>query len=451
MAFTLIEFFIFFNITLLINFVCRKFCSNKASTICLLLCNYIFYSYWDFRFSFLLLVLTTITFYCAKNINKKVFYYFGLTTPIMVLCFFKYFNFFLNTFDLKTLDIVLPIGISFYTFEIISYLVDVKKEKIEVETDFIVFATYISFFPNIISGPIERANNLLTQIKENKQITIKNIEIGIQIMVIGYFKKMVLADRLAVFVNDVYATPKAYNWLTVLFAILSYSIQIYMDFSGYSDIAIGCAKCFGYDLKKNFNLPYVSKSVTEFWRRWHISLSTWFKDYVYIPLGGNRKGKIRQYVNLIIVMTLSGLWHGASWNYVLWGLINGLLLCVEKMLFNAKSDKHNFIRIISTFVVISFTWIIFRAETFDKIIEIFVCIFSMQKGAFQPYLYSFLAFIVLIIATICAKKNSDYQINGYYPIQDLSTIKGLTLFFTFIGFIICLAYTNANPFVYFQF
>lgn len=451
MTYTSIVFFIFFIISLLLNCIVRKKASNKTSNICLLLCNYFFYSYWDYRFSFLLFALTTITYYCAKNIKKKSLYYFGLATPIVILCFLKYCNFFLSSLNLDTLNIVLPIGISFYIFEIISYLIDVKRDKIEAENDFIAYAAYISFFSNIISGPIERASNLLTQIKENKQITIKNIEIGIQIMTIGYFKKMVLADRLAVFVDDVYATPKAYNWLTILFAVFSYSIQIYMDFSGYSDIAIGCAKCFGYDLKKNFNLPYVSKSVTEFWRRWHISLSTWFKDYVYIPLGGNRKGKIRQYFNLIIVMTLSGLWHGASWNYVLWGLFNGLLLCIEKMLFSFMNNKYNLWKTILTFIIISFSWIIFRAESFEKAVEILSCIFTMQKGASQPYMYSFLAFIVLIVTTLFAKKNSQNEINGYYPIQDLYTIKGLTIFFTFIGFIICLAYTNANPFVYFQF
>lgn len=450
MSFISLSFLVFFAISLLIMFVIQKLSLDKLKKIALLFINYFFYSMWDIRFSLLLLVLSIVVFYCGKHTNEKGVYRLGIVFPVVVLAFFKYFNFFLSNLNFDTLNIILPLGISFYTFEAISYVVDCKRKIIEPESDFITFATYLSFFPNIVSGPIARAKDLLIQIKEDRKVSLDNILIGIQIMAIGYFKKMVIADRLGVFVNDVFARPGAFNWLTVIFALISYSIQIYMDFSGYSDVAIGVAKCFGYDFKKNFDLPYVSKSVTEFWRRWHISLSTWFKDYVYIPLGGNRKGKNRQLLNLLIVMTLSGLWHGANFTFVVWGFINGILLCLEKILLNGK--KTNGFNWLITFVLINFAWIFFRANTINDAFSIIKAIFTLQDGIKQPYLWSFFGIIVTIVITllILKRKNRDSKY-GNYLLQDLSTIKGLTIFFILLGLIICLAYTNVSPFVYFQF
>ena len=223
-----------------------------------------------------------------------------------------------------------------------------------------------------------------------------------------------------------------------------------MDFSGYSDIAIGCAKCLGFEFKRNFNLPYISQSISEFWNRWHISLSSWFKDYVYIPLGGNRKGKYKQYLNLIIVMSLSGLWHGASWNFVIWGLLNGIIMVIEKYFKKDRFKDFKPYRVLITFLLISLTWVFFNADTFTKAIEILSCLFSLQTGINQPYLFSFIGIIIVLTSIILVYKK-DSKRNAYYPIQNLNTIKGLTIYFILIGLLICLAYTNTSPFVYFQF
>ena len=450
MSFISIEFFIFFPCVLILNLLITRFNNKTLNNIFLLTCNYIFYSFFDIRFSLLVLLTTLVTYICALKSDKKSFFIFGVIFPIIILAFFKYFNFFLSTINLKTLNIILPLGISFYTFEVISYVVDVRLNKIEAETNFLVYATYVSFFPNIVSGPIERANNLLIQIKEGRKPDKRHFSDGIQIIVIGLFKKMVIADQINVFVTDVFNTPSAFNSLTIFLAIFSYSIQIYMDFSGYSDIAIGCANCLGFDFKKNFNLPYISQSISEFWNRWHISLSSWFKDYVYIPLGGNRKGEVRQYLNVIIVMTLSGLWHGASWNFVIWGLLNGILMDIEKYFKKDRFKDFKFYRVILTFSLISFTWVFFKAETFNKALEIFRCLFSFQTGIIQPYMFSFIGLSIVLVSIILVYKK-DSKRNAYYPLQNLSTVKGLTTFFILIGLLLCLAYTNTSPFVYFQF
>ena len=450
MSFISIEFFIFFPIVLVLYYLLSKLQNKTISTIFLLICNYIFYSFFDIRFSLLVLLTTIVTYICALNHQKKAFFIIGILFPLLILAFFKYFNFFLSTINLNTLNIILPLGISFYTFEVISYVVDVRLHKYEAEKDFLAYATYVSFFPNIVSGPIERANNLLNQIKEGRKPNKEAFLSGMQIIVIGLFKKMVIADQINVFVSDVYNTPSAFSSLTILLAIISYSIQIYMDFSGYSDIAIGCAKCLGFEFKRNFNLPYISQSISEFWNRWHISLSSWFKDYVYIPLGGNRKGKYRQYLNLIIVMSLSGLWHGASWNFVIWGLLNGIIMVIEKYFKKDRFKNFKPYRVLITFLLISLTWVFFKADTFTKAIEILSCLFSLQTGINQPYLYSFIGIIIVLTSIILVYKK-DSKRNAYYPIQNLNTIKGLTIYFILIGLLICLAYTNTSPFVYFQF
>ena len=347
MSFASISFIIFFLVVILGTLIIQKFSSNKVKQIFLLIASYFFYGYWDFRFCFLLLFVTIIAYYTAKFKGKKYIYAIGIITPLVVLGFFKYFNFFIDSVsniigaDIGIFNIILPVGISFYTFQALSYVIDVHRGKIDVENDFIRLSLYLSFFPQLVAGPIVKASEFLPQLKEERKTTINNLKYGIQLMAFGLFKKIVLADHLSVFVDDVFRTPTAFHWATILLAVISYSIQIYFDFSGYSDIAIGCAKCLGYDFNRNFNLPYISQNVTEFWHRWHISLSTWLKEYLYIPLGGNRKGKFRQYLNLFITMTLGGLWHGANWTFVFWGALNGLALCFNK-LFSKHKEKNIF-------------------------------------------------------------------------------------------------------------
>lgn len=450
MSFISVEFFIFFPSVIILNALIQKLNNKRISTVFLLISNLAFYSFFNIKFTALLLISALISYICALKANKKLFFITGIVLPLIILGFFKYFNFFLETLHFEPINILLPLGISFYTFEIISYVADVRLKKYEAEKDFLAYITYITFFPNIVSGPIARANDLLKQIKEGRKQNLNCFCEGIQIIVFGIFKKMVLADRLAIFVNDVYTSPEAFSSFTILLALISYSIQIYMDFSGYSDIAIGCAKCLGFDFKKNFNMPYISQSISEFWNRWHISLSSWFKDYVYIPLGGNRKGKTRQYINLIIVMTLSGLWHGASWTFVFWGLLNGILLIIEKAIHRDRFNNFKIYRVIITFIIVTFTWVFFRANSFAQATTVLKCLFSFQNGIRQPYIYSFISILIIGVSMFLIIKK-DNRHNAYYPIQNLKTIKGLTVFLIFAGLLICLAYTNTSPFVYAQF
>jgi alginate O-acetyltransferase complex protein AlgI len=233
-----------------------------------------------------------------------------------------------------SLPIILPVGISFYTFQSLSYTIDVYRKKIVAEKDFLKLALYISFFPQLVAGPIVRASDFLPQLEEHRNVSLHNFKIGIQIGIFGLFKKVVIADWLSVFVDDVFSTPNAFHAMSILLAVIAYAIQIYFDFSGYSDMAIGCAKCLGYDFARNFNMPYISRNISEFWRRWHISLSSWLKEYVYIPMGGNRKGICRTYIHNMVTMLLGGLWHGADWTFVAWGGVHGIALCIHKVYRN---------------------------------------------------------------------------------------------------------------------
>lgn len=325
MSFASIDFVFFFLIVIIGTTVIQSFFSEKIKQCFLLAASYFFYGWWDWRFCFLLFFVTVVSWVTAKKSNNKIIYAIGIVIPLIVLFYFKYFDFFLSSamtvigYNSEVLKIILPVGISFYTFQALSYVVDVHRGKLDVENDFIKLALYLSFFPQLVAGPIVRASDFLPQLREERRITIERLKYGIQLIAFGLFKKIVLADHISIFVDDVYRVPSAFHWTTLVWACISYSIQIYMDFSGYSDIAIGCAHCMGYDFKRNFNMPYLSKNMTEFWHRWHISLSTWLKEYLYIPLGGSRKGEVRRYLNLFLTMLLGGLWHGADWTFVVWG------------------------------------------------------------------------------------------------------------------------------------
>ena len=458
MIFTSPVFVVFFLAVFFVTLAIQKFANDRAKYIFLLSASYFFYGWWDWRFCFLLLFVTLMSYVTAMNSRKKFAYILGVAIPLIVLGIFKYCNFFLDSLALLTghefmsLQIILPVGISFYTFQALSYVIDVHRGKIPVERDFVKLALYISFFPQLVAGPIVRASDFLPQLNEpGRKITLQNFTIGVQIIAMGFFKKIVLADHISVFVDDVFRVPVAFHWATIILAVVSYSLQIYFDFSGYSDIATGCAKCLGYDFVMNFNLPYISRSVTEFWRRWHISLSGWLRDYLYIPIGGNRLGKFRQLVNIMITMLLGGLWHGANWTFVFWGGLNGLALCLEKIFARKKSAPGNFV----TFSFISFTWIFFRAENFVKAWQVITGIFTFQDGISQPFFWSFFAIVILavsqIVATVKSRRENSSVVTGFCPIMNLNTITGLTTFFVFVGIILGLAFTGENPFVYFQF
>lgn len=482
MTFASIEFVIFFvivfGIILLIQRLKMSDTKRKSiEYIILLIASYIFYGWWDWRFSFLLLGVTTISYLTALH-KSKVSFAIGVAVPLVVLCIFKYFNFFVGSFcDLfginnsGALNIILPVGISFYIFQALSYTLDVYNGKLEQEKSFVKYALYISFFPQLVAGPIVKASEFLPQLYEDRKISLKNVEQGIQIFVFGMFKKLVIADNLSVFVDEVYNAPTAFNTVTVWMAIISYSIQIYMDFSGYSDMAIGCAKCFGYDLTRNFNLPYISKNVSEFWKRWHISLSNWLQQYLYFSLGGNRKGTFRTYVNLLLTMVLGGLWHGANWTFVVWGTLHGLALCIHKFtvkITKARSKEKqrsralqvifDIIKVLATNLFVTLCWVVFRAQNFENAMDVLSRLFVYHDGIMHVYSWFIVAVILVVAATLtayfmCRKKygTDKFEFEGQYILLDLTKVWSLVVLFVVAGLVLALAYVNSNPFIYFQF
>lgn len=378
MLFNSLEYLIFLPIVVIIyNLLGKKF-----KNIFLLLASLSFYSFWNVKYTFLMLFSIFITYitgiYIEKNrghIKKmKLAVFFCFFINLGILFVFKYFNFFadlLNNFSGKNfniaIDVLLPVGISFYTFQALGYTIDVYRKDIRAEENFIDYALFVSFFPQLVAGPIERSVNLLPQIKNPKKFSYDNLVRGLILFFYGMFLKLIIADRAAILVNEVFGNYKNFSREILIISGILFTLQIYCDFYSYSIMAKGSAKILGIDLMDNFKEPLLSKSITEFWRRWHISLSTWFKDYLYIPLGGNRKGKLRKYFNLILVFLVSGLWHGADLSFVLWGLIHGIFNVLENIFgINKKSRRKNILldtfRRILTFIIVVFAFIYFRAE-----------------------------------------------------------------------------------------
>ena len=467
MNFVSIAFFIFFPLVLLTQCVIRN---RRVRHIILLAASYVFYGWWDWRFCFLMLFLTAVAYFTALSLEKKpknkLSLTLGVGVPLAVLFLFKYLNFFIDTFcsvfgvrSMGALAIILPVGISFYTFQSLSYTIDVWRGKVEVQHDFVRFALYISFFPQLVAGPIVKAADFLPQLEEERRPTPAGIYEGLNIFFWGMLKKAVLADRLSLLVDSVYAAPLAYSSGTVALAVLAYALQIYFDFSGYSDMAIGCAKCLGYDLEKNFDLPYISRNVTEFWKRWHISLSSWLQQYLYISLGGNRKGRTRTYVNLMITMLLGGLWHGAGMNFVLWGAMHGIALCVHKMWMSMrkKADRSVFgtlLSIAGTFVFVCLCWVFFRAETMATALQVLGKLFIWTDGISHMYTWALAAPVLLLFATLwCMRYGRDASgmVHGVLPKFRAGTFLGTLGFALLAGFTLITMYTGESPFIYFQF
>lgn len=466
-------FFGFVTIVYLLLYSLNKIIKDSKKSNCianwiLLATSYLFVAYADYRFALALAILTLSTWFFARNSKINIV---GIIIALVMLSFFKYTNFFASSFasllgnDFTVLNIILPIGISFYTFNAISYLVDVKREKLETRNLKDV-ALYLSFFPKLTSGPLQKSGDFFEQADRKREIGWNTFSLGIQVFMFGLFKKIVLADRLSVFVNQVYETPNAFGSLTVFIAAIAYSLQIYFDFSGYSDMAIGVARIIGFKLPRNFNLPYLAHNVTELWKRWHITLSSWLQEYLYISLGGNRKGKFRTYFNLVLTMVLGGIWHGANWSYLIWGLLHGIALAIHKAwvaITGSPGKKHsvmaNVVSIVLTFMFTSFCWIFFRADSFNHAITIIRRIVSFESGIEQPYIWLFISIIVLFVCSMAAlikSKKLDVKIQkmnisfieGYYPILDLTKFLNLVAFFVFCGLILCLAYTGGSPFIY---
>lgn len=448
-------FFMIATLTLLAIFEKSNMLKEKTNLL-LFVISLVFYALFDINFLLLLVIVIAYTYVIGKFVkNRKGLLFFGIFVSVLILGVFKYYNFFIDSFFTvirkernSILNIVLPVGISFYLFKSISYLVDVYKGKCDIEDSFIDLGLYLSFFPEIVAGPISNPKKLLSQIKTKRTLKASSILEGIQIFFFGLFKKIVIADNISVFVNEVYRIPNIYSTLTVWLCVISYSIEIYMDFSGYSDMAIGVGKMLGIDIETNFNLPYISKNVTEFWKRWHITLSNWLMEYIYIPLGGNRKGKTRQYFNLLLTMAIGGLWHGSSWTFVLWGLLNGLALIVHKIYMSKRNNNKigTFLSIFATFIFTTFMWIFFRSSSISNSFDIFKKLFAFESGVMYISYWSIIGIVLTFIYDSIMVKR--YGANNKYLIQDLSTTKGLLVFFIFVGLTIGLAYTGVNPFIY---
>lgn len=473
MLFNSFEFVVFFITVFTLYWILNK--NLKLQNILLLVASYIFYGWWDWRFLFLLFFNSLVNFFLGKYIfnaknekQKKKLLYAALFFNLGLLGFFKYFNFFIDSFisfssavgiktSVSTLNIILPVGISFYTFQALSYIIDIYRGNIKPVTNPISFFTFKAFFPQLVAGPIERASNLLLQIDVPRKFNVAWFKAGVFQIAVGFFRKVVIADSLAIYVDRIYGSPDLYDSNTLIFATVLYAFQIYFDFAGYSDIAIGTAKTMGFRFEQNFNLPYFSKSLTEFWRKWHMSLSYWLRDYLYISLGGNRKGKIMTYRNLMITMLLGGLWHGSSWNFVIWGAIHGVFLAIEKWMMSLKLDlfKNHFVSKLGylyTFSVVCFAWIFFRAQTFDNASLIISKIFNYRLspifiGDINVFINMMVMLIIGILVDLTLRiRNVDLEVAA----ADWSTIK-LAIVTSIFLILLCLFFSSSNNFIYFQF
>lgn len=465
MNFVSIIFAVFFSLVLLSQLLLRR---ARARQWALLIASYIFYGWWDWRFCALMLLLTAVAYLAGLAMEKRprcrTILAVGVGVPLAVLFYFKYTNFFLDSFcalfhiEHGALDIILPVGISFYTFQSLSYTIDVYRGTLPTCHDPMKFALYIAFFPQLVAGPIVKAAEFLPQLEEERRPSRARIARGLTEMLFGVLKKAVLADNLSVFVDAVFAGVGAYSSGTVALAVVAYSLQIYFDFAGYSDMAIGAARCLGYDLAPNFDLPYLSRNVTEFWKRWHISLSTWLMQYLYIPLGGNRRGRWRTYINLMVTMLLGGLWHGANVTFVLWGGLHGLGLCVQKAWSRRFPPKPGAARTavatVLTALYAMLLWVPFRAQSIDHALMVYRKLFFWTPGVVDISSWTLVALAVLTVATLwCALRCRDEagRIHGRTPALRLGTFGGTLAFTLLAGMALVLMYTGENPFIYFQF
>jgi len=404
MLFNSVEFFIFLPLVIIIYLLLPQ----KARVYFLLIASYFFYASWSYEY-LVLIIFTTITSFFAglriaksdKKWIKRVYLANVLIINLGILFVFKYFNFFngalsdiYSLFDVQYegffLNVLLPVGISFYTFQALSYCIDIYRGQTAIENNLVRFSLYVSFFPQLVAGPIERSRHLLPQLKTFKSLDYKNVSTGFKLILWGLFTKVVIADRLALVVNTVYNDVYAYSGISYLIATFFFTYQIYLDFSGYSNIAIGVAKLFNIDLMENFRRPYFSKSITEFWGRWHISLSTWFKDYLYIPLGGNRVSKSRWIFNTLVVFVVSGFWHGANYTFLIWGGIHGIMLVIEKLFYGRKIKDikpgitlSNVWKWMITYSIVIFAWIFFRANNVQDAIYIIKHLFDLNLTDFK--------------------------------------------------------------------
>ena len=474
MLFNSFEFAIFFPIVLILYWLLSK----RWQNVLLLAASYIFYGYWDYRFLSLIFISTFVDYLSAINIfdlrengefrKSKYWMFLSAFANLGLLGFFKYYNFFAESLvslfsslgissNINTLNVILPVGISFYTFQTMSYTLDVYRGKISPTRNLLDFALYVCFFPQLVAGPIERAGALLPAVSNKRRFDSSQFIDGIHLIFWGLFKKVFIADNIAHIVNDLFALPNP-TAADVAFAGFGYAVQIYCDFSGYSDIARGCSKCLGIELCLNFNFPYIARNPSEFWKRWHISLSAWLRDYLYVPLGGNRKGPLKTYRNLMLTMILGGLWHGAGWVFVLWGAYQGLLLCVHRFwsqcaiakvnVGNQKSLISNVFQIVMMFQFTCLGWLIFRAESVGQLKAFIISLWGLNFGISVPgtlkiVLFGALLFSLEYIVVFVCKQDINKIFK--FPIYTNAMIYAMLFYlFVFYG-------SSAKSFIYFQF
>ena len=477
MLFNSTEFLLFLPIVFLLYwFVFNK--HLKSQNLLILVSSYVFYGWWDYRFLSLIFLSTIVDYIIGLSISnqdsekkQKLLLWCSVLFNLSVLGFFKYYNFFVDSwidlfssvgYEIKsvwTLNIILPVGISFYTFQTMSYTIDIYRKKLEPTKDFISFASFVSFFPQLVAGPIERATNLLPQILNKREFKYEQGVHGLRLILWGMFKKVVIADSLAPMVDDIFTNYNDYGGGTLWLGAIYFAFQIYCDFSGYSDIAIGTSKLFGFELMSNFKFPYFSRNIGEFWRRWHISLSTWFRDYLYIPLGGSQEGKWKSIKNIFIIFIVSGFWHGANWTFIFWGLFHAILL-LPSFIFNTNRkytssiiaentilpSPKEFLQVGTTFILVTIGWVIFRSETISDFFKYFIKMFLEIDF---PFMYGYKSFLIILFVL------GEYQIreNSRDVFECCSVYFRLVIYLalTFTIFY-CLSIREVvESFIYFQF
>lgn len=426
MLFNSIDFAIFLPIVFLLYwFVANR--SLRLQNLLIVIASYVFYGWWDWRFLSLILFSTVVDYSVGLGLKKqenptkrKLLLWTSILSNLGLLGFFKYYNFFIENFaavfkffghpiNPQGLNIILPVGISFYTFQTLSYSIDVYKKKLEPTKDFVAFMAFVSFFPQLVAGPIERATHLLPQFFKKRQFEYDKAVDGLRQILWGLFKKIVIADNAAQIVNIIFKHSTDYSGSTLFLGAFFFAFQIYGDFSGYSDIAIGTARLFGFDLMKNFNYPYFSRDIAEFWRRWHISLSTWFRDYLYIPLGGSRGSNWKKIRNIFIIFIVSGFWHGANWTFIVWGTLNAvyflplMLLKKNRIHTDTVAEKRllpnlkELFQMSVTFILTVLAWIFFRAKNIDQALHYLSGIFSKSLFSLPEHVHNLRSVLLLIL------------------------------------------------------
>lgn len=475
MLFNSLEFLLFLpTVFFLYWFVFKN--QLRAQNVLLLVASYIFYGWWDWRFLSLIIASTFLDYFVAIQLGKtaiskkrKLLLGISLVGNLGMLGFFKYYNFFVASWieawssvgiamEASTLNIILPVGISFYTFQTLSYTIDVYRKEMEPTKNFIDFAAFVTFFPQLVAGPIERASHLLPQFYKNRTFDYQNAVDGVKLIIWGMFKKVVVADNCAFFVNKIFENPEAYSSGELFVGMVFFAFQIYGDFSGYSDIAIGLSKLFGFDLMVNFKFPYFSRDIAEFWRRWHISLSTWFRDYIYIPLGGSKGTQWFQIRNVMIIFLVSGFWHGANWTYVVWGLFHALMF-LPLLLFNVNRSHLitksygwlDFAKIGVTFLVVCIGWVFFRADSISDAFQYLAHLFELKNLGLSLFYKTNANLMIFALSVLAVGILSMQELLWVTKKRELPKISAfgallLVLLIFFMG-----SFKNQMDFIYFQF